>query len=395
MHPVRCGDECQNSNYTADGTIGATDSPICFFTVFIGELVYPYTIVAAHLHYLSGHLVRRALANPISTRETDMNLVSRIALHGASLVLAALLTGTSWAAAPLQKVQGPGFYRMMLGRFEVTALHDGTIDLEPSKLLTNTTPEKVQKALDASFQGPVIPASVNAFLVNTGEKLVMIDAGTGSSGVFGPSLGLLVQNLTAAGYNPDQVDEIYLSHVHPDHVGGLTGQAGAVFRNAIIRLDRRELAYWTDPEQAKKAPEAHRPFFQFAEAALKPYKDAGRIKTFDGDIELMPGIRAISAVGHTRGHTVYKLESDGQRMVVWGDLMHIGAIQFAEPEVTIVFDTDSPAAAKVREGIFADAAANRAIVAAAHQPFPGLGYLLRVGRGYQYVPYPYGGVKPR
>lgn len=319
-----------------------------------------------------------------------MTLMTRVGRHAASLMLAVLFTAPSWAAAPLQKFQAPGFYRMMLGHFEVTALHDGTIDLEPAKLLTRTTPAHVHKALDAAFEGSVIPASVNAFLVNTGDKLVLIDSGTGPSGIFGTNLGRLLENLAASGYRPEQVDEVYLTHLHPDHAGGLLTAAGAAFPNAIVRMDQRELAYWTD---AQHAPESDRKLVAFAETALKPYKDAGRLQPFDGNTELTPGIQAISAVGHTLGHTVYKVESDGQRMLVWGDVMHIGAVQFAQPQVTIVFDTDSPAAAKARAKIFAEAAADRALVAAAHLPFPGIGHLRRTGNGYTFVAFPYGGVK--
>ncbi|GKS68084.1 MBL fold metallo-hydrolase [Nitrosomonas sp. PY1] len=322
-----------------------------------------------------------------------MNLTTKIKQRILSLLFTTLFISSAWAAAPQQKFQAPGFYRMMLGQFEITALHDGTIDLEPSKLLTNTTPKKVEEDLDALFQGPVIPVSVNAFLINTGEKLVLIDSGTGPSGIFGPSLGQLLKNLTASGYSPEQVDEVYFTHIHPDHVGGLITPAGEAFPNAIIRLDQRELSYWTDVDQVMKAPEDHRPFFPFAESALKPYKEAGRLKPFAGNAELISGIQAISAVGHTLGHTVYKVESEGQRMLVWGDVIHVGTIQFAQPQVTIVFDTDSPTAAKARAKIFAEAATDRVIIAAAHQPFPGLGHLLRAGTGYQFVPYPYGGVK--
>lgn len=322
-----------------------------------------------------------------------MNMTTRAALRAAPWIFAALFTGAAWAGAPMQKFQAPGFYRLMLGRFEITALDDGTLDLEPGKLLTHTTPDRVRAALSASFQGAVIPTSVNAFLINTGEKLILIDSGTGSSGIFGPNLGQLMKNLAASGYCPEQVDEVFLTHLHPDHVGGLATEAGAAFPNATVRLDRRELAYWTSAEQAAKATEAHRPFFPFAASQLKPYQVAGRLQPFDGNVELEPGIRAIPAIGHTQGHTVYQVDSDGQRMLVWGDVMHVGAIQFTQPQVTIAFDTDSPLAAKARQKIFAEAAAERVLVAAAHQPFPGLGYLRRVGAGYEFVPYPYSGIK--
>lgn len=162
----------------------------------------------------------------------------------------------------------------------------------------------------------------------------------------------MLQNLAAASYRPDQVDEVYFTHIHPDHVGGLLTPAGAAFPNATLRMDGRELAYWTDAAQESKAAEGHRPFFSFARTALEPYKATGRIKTFDGETELTPGIRAAPEVGHTHGHTVYNIESDGQQMLVWGDVMHVGEIQFAQPQVTIVFDTDSPTARTTRKRIF-------------------------------------------
>ena len=302
------------------------------------------------------------------------------------MALALLSAAPSWAAAPFQNTQPAGFYRMTLGRFEVTALHDGTLDLEPAKLLTRTTPGQVRQALEAAFEGPVVHASVNAYLINTGEKLVLIDSGTGASGIFGPRLGQLLPNLKASGYRPEQVDAVYLTHVHPDHVGGLRASAGAAFPNAVVRLDRRELAYWTDAGQAPGAPEGHRAFFAFATSSLAPYRDAGRLEPFDGDTELVPGIRAVAARGHTPGHTTYEIESDGKRLRVWGDIMHVGALQFAQPQVTIVFDSDATAAAGARRNVFAEAADDRVVVAAAHLPFPGLGHLRRAGKGYEFVP---------
>ena len=313
--------------------------------------------------------------------------------RAAALAMALAVAAPAWAGAPLQKTQVPGFYRMMLGRFEITALHDGLIDLEPAKLLTRTTPERVKSALESSFEAPVIATSVNAFVVNTGEKLVLIDAGTGPSGVFGPALGRLVQNLRASGYRPEDIDEGYITHMHPDHVGGLVTPAGAAFPNAIVRMDRRESDYWLQaPNEALAVPE-HRPFFAFAANAIKPYADVGRLEPFEGETVLVPGIRAIPEVGHTRGHTIYEVESNGQRLLVWGDVMHVASVQFAHPQVTIAFDTDSPAAAKARARVFANAAAGRALVAGAHLPFPGIGHLRRAGKGYEYLPVPFADVK--
>jgi glyoxylase-like metal-dependent hydrolase (beta-lactamase superfamily II) len=316
-------------------------------------------------------------------------VIDKTVRHAIGLLFACLFAATSWAAAPFQKTQAPGFYRMMLGRFEVTVLHDGNLDLEPEKLLTRTSPQQVREALQSAFESPVVPTSVNAFLVNTGEKLVLIDAGTGPSAVLGPSVGHLLRNLAASGYRPDQVDEVYLTHLHPDHVGGLAASAAAAFPNAVVRADRRESDYWLSEEEARVAPSEHRPFFAFAAASLKPYIDAQRFRPFEGDTELVRGIRAISAAGHTRGHTTYQVESEGQRMLVWGDVMHVAAVQFAQPQVTIAFDTDSTAAATARQAVFERAASTRCLVAAAHLPFPGLGHLRRGRVGYEFVPLDY------
>jgi glyoxylase-like metal-dependent hydrolase (beta-lactamase superfamily II) len=121
------------------------------------------------------------------------------------------------AAAPLQTTQAPGYFRMMLGDIEITTLLDGSIDLEPKKLLTNVGSAEIERSLARTFQSGTVPTSVNAFLVNTGSKLVLVDAG--AAGLFGPTLGRMLKNLKAAGYQPEQVDEILITHFHPDHVG--------------------------------------------------------------------------------------------------------------------------------------------------------------------------------
>ncbi len=158
---------------------------------------------------------------------------------------------------------------------------------------------------------------MNGYLVNAGSKLVLIDAG--AAGLFGPTLGKLVGNLKAAGYQPEQVDEIYVTHMHPDHVGGLAADGKMVFANAIVRADQREGGFWLDQARLDAAKPDDKGFFQGAMASLKPYVAADRYKPFDGETELMPGIRAMPTRGHTPDHTIYAIESDGAKLVVWGD----------------------------------------------------------------------------
>lgn len=302
-----------------------------------------------------------------------------LALAGSMLVW-----GAAHAEAPMAKAQAPGYFRMMLGDFEVTALHDGSIDLKPTELLTNVKPAEVTKLLGRNFQKEPIALAVNAYLVNTGAKLVMIDSGTGALG--GPTLGGLIANLKAAGYQPEQVDEIYITHMHFDHLGGLMAGDKLAFPNAVVRADKHDADFWLSQANHDKAPDAFKPFFKHAQNSLNPYIAANRFKPFDGNTELVPGVKAVAARGHTAGHSLYVVESKGQKLVLWGDLMHIAAVQFPKPEVTIQFDTDSKAAAAQRKKAFAEAAKQGYLVGVAHLPFPGIGRLRSDGKGYTFVP---------
>jgi len=302
----------------------------------------------------------------------------------AGLFLLLGYTSIATAAAPQLKTSAPGYYRMMLGDFEVTALSDGTVDLKMADLLTNIPTARIHSALARQHLKDPVEVSVNAYLINTGSKLVLIDAGAGT--FFGPTVGKLMANLKASGYQPEQVDEIYITHMHADHVGGLVAGNQIAFPNAIVRADQREGDFWLSKSNMDTAPKEAKQVFEGAMASINPYVAAGKFKPFNGNTDLMPGIKAVAARGHTPGHTVYLIESKDQRLVLWGDLMHSAAVQFPEPSVTIKFDTDSKAAAAQRKAQYADAAKRGYWVAAAHLPFPGIGHLRADGKGYDWIP---------
>jgi len=316
----------------------------------------------------------------------------RFSFSVAALAAGLWLGTAAHAAGPMVKTQAPGFHRLMLGAFEVTALSDGTVGLPVDKLLTGIRPASVVLALQREFLKTPLDTSVNGYLVNTGDKLVLIDAG--AAGLFGPTLGNLVANLKAAGYQPEQVDEVYITHMHPDHVGGLMAGDQRAFPNAVVRADQRDADFWLSAANLDKAPADAKGFFQGAMASLNPYVAAGKFKPFDGDTELLPGIKAVATHGHTAGHSIYLVESQGQKLALWGDLMHVAAVQFPRPGVTIQFDTDSKAAALQRAKAYADAARQGYWVAGAHLSFPGIGHLRkeRAG-GYAWVPLNYSGLK--
>ncbi|RYX94199.1 MAG: MBL fold metallo-hydrolase [Comamonadaceae bacterium] len=319
--------------------------------------------------------------------------VNSLKILAAAMILGCTaFTGAALAEAPMVKTQAPGYYRVMVGSFEVTAISDGTVSLPVAKLLNNKA-GKSAAALKKDFLGETVETSVNTYLVNTGSKLVLID--TGAAGLFGPTLGNLLNNIRAAGYQPAQVDEIYITHMHPDHVGGLMAGGAVAFPNATLRIDKADADFWLSETNMNGAPADAKGFFQGAMASVNPYVQAGKLKTFEGNTELVPGIKAQAAHGHTPGHNIYVVESGGQKLVLWGDLMHVAAVQFEEPGVTIQFDSDSKAARRQREAAYADAAKNGYLVGAAHLSFPGLGHLRKAtgGKGYVFVPVNYTSLK--
>ena len=287
------------------------------------------------------------------------------------------------AAAPQEKSQAPGYYHMMLGDFEITALSDGTFPLKVSEVITGIAPKEIDAALARSFLSGTIEESVNGFLINTGSKLVLID--TGSGVYFGPTVGKLLASLKASGYRPDQVDEIYISHMHGDHIGGLVLDGKAAFPKAVVRASQKEADYWLSKANRDAAPKDVREGFDQAMAAFQPYVSAGRFKPFTGDQTLVPGVRAVAATGHTPGHTVYLAESKGQTLLFWGDTMHVAALQFPYPSLTDAYDAAAAAATAERKKIFAEAAEHGYWVAGAHLSFPGIGHLRAAGTGYTYV----------
>lgn len=315
-------------------------------------------------------------------------LIRHATLALASTLALGLLTATPVeAAAPMVKTSAPGYYRVMLGDFEVTALNDGVLQLPLDKILDGVSASDLDKALALRHQSNPVTTSINGYLINTGEKLVLVDTGTG--GAYGPTNGKLIANLKAAGYQPEQVDEIYITHFHGDHIGGLSTNGVANFPNAVVRADKAESDYWLSQTNMDKAPDSDKGGFKGAMAALQPYVAAGHFKPFEGNVELVPGIHAVNAHGHTPGHANYLVESKGKKLILWGDLMHAAAVQFANPSITIKFDSDSKAARAARKAAYKTAAKEGYLIGSAHLSFPGLGYLRSEGAGYVWIPVNY------
>jgi glyoxylase-like metal-dependent hydrolase (beta-lactamase superfamily II) len=286
----------------------------------------------------------------------------------------------------------------MLGDFEITALLDGTHPFPAAEVLTKAKvgapgvraklfadyADEASTLLASSDLTAPTEGSINAFLINTGSKLVLIDSGAGT--LYGACCGHLIENLRASGYSPEQVDEVLLTHLHADHVGGIAPGGIAAFPNAVIRSSKLDADYWLDDGNERAAPDFLRPMFEGDKASLKPYIAAGRYLAFEGEQEMVPGIRSVPLPGHTPGHTSYVVESRGQKLLVWGDVVHVAAVQFPDPAVTVKYDSDEAEAELDRKRIFSEAAKGAYWIGAAHVSFPGLGHVGMRNDAFVWIP---------
>src|SRR6202795_475813 len=313
-------------------------------------------------------------------------------LTGSVAVLLAALAGlvagpnATVADAPQHHDQVPGFYRLKVGDLEVTALYDGTRAFDPHWLNgTTATMDGVVKGLHEDPH--MLDVVDSGFLVNTGKQLILVDAGAGAWWGEG-ALGRLVGSLRSAGYTPEEVDLVLVTHLHSDHVGGLTTQDGnRVFPNAEVYVAKAESDFWLSPEIAAKAPKDAQPFFQSAQAIAAPYIKAGKWHTFSGSEAIVDGMQPVPLPGHTPGHTGYEFSSKGQKILFWGDLVHAQRVQLQHPEVTVAFDLDPTAAAATRNQLLPKLAGGDVLIAGPHTSlFPALGRLRKDGSGYSWVP---------
>ncbi len=315
--------------------------------------------------------------------------MSRLFSCFCTLLAVSLLASPLLAKAPMQEKQVPGYYRYQLGAFEITALHDGALDMK-AELLHNTEGQEIERLANRMFAGyPVMQGTVNAYLINTGAQLVLVDAG--GSKAFNPALGRLLDNLHAAGHSPEQVDMVLLTHMHPDHIGALTdGEGKPLFPNAQVFTSQIENEYWLAEDAEKKSPEARLPMIKAAKAAAAPYKAGNRWQTLADGGSPVTGIKALAAPGHTPGHTMYEVQSEGESLLIWGDIVHVHSVQFAKPGTSIAFDVDGKLAVATRLESMKKAASGKLLVAGMHLPFPGIGHVrMDAEESYAWVPVEY------
>ncbi len=322
-----------------------------------------------------------------------LSLSRRNLLAGSAAAAMAGLAGAvpaspAWAKARPVNTQAPYFYRFKVGTIEATVVSDGPLPLgEPSASFLGTSKEEVGKMLTDHFLNPAnVVLEQNALVLNTGDKLVLIDTGMGASTMFGPTTGRLLANLKTAGIDPKDIDAVVLTHAHCDHCWGIMGDDGSRhFPNAQIYMNEADLAFWTDEAKLALAdPPYMKAFVEGARKNLLPNRD--RIVPVKDGQEFLPGIQAMATPGHTVGHTVYMINSGGQSLAAIGDLTHHQVLLFEKPLIEFAFDTDPKQSAQTRVRVLDMLAANRIPLLAYHFPWPGMGYAAKQGEGFRYYP---------
>jgi glyoxylase-like metal-dependent hydrolase (beta-lactamase superfamily II) len=287
------------------------------------------------------------------------------------------------SSVPSQQI--PGFYHRKIGDIVVTAISDGFLDGDVS-VLRNIEPDDAMGMLKANFRAGR-RTYVNGFIIRSKGRTALVE--TGSGNYLQPTAGKLLQNIVAAGVDPNEIDTVLLTHMHPDHSAGLTNMADGslYFPNAELTAHENEPKHWLDDSAMAKADDrARRLYFQATREQIAPY--AKQTRLFQKG-EVFPGVTAMPAPGHTPGHTCYMVEQGGESLLIWGDIVHVPEIQTARPEVAIAFDTDIEAAIASRRRIFDMAEQDGLLVAGMHLHFPAFSHLVKAGTGYRLLPEPW------
>ncbi|MEN3793890.1 MBL fold metallo-hydrolase [Fulvimarina sp. MAC3] len=324
-------------------------------------------------HFVAGAATAPVLVQLSTRTAAAQDAASNAGSQGASAGSGA---STRQQILPIQRISA--------GDNIVTAISDGYLDISLD-LLSNIDASEATDILASKFQGEQpVTTGINAYVVEAGDRLVLID--TGGAGAF-PEMGNLKDRLGAAGFDAAAITDVIMTHLHPDHVGGLVLDGELAYPNADVHVHQTEYDYWTSMENRDAAPESARGFFDTARTAMETAGD--KVKTFTGETEVVPGITSRELFGHTPGHTGYMIGEGEDGLFVWGDIVHVGPIQFARPEVGIAFDANPEQAIETRKQVLEDVASNRTRIAGMHIAFPSFGHVVASngeGEAYRFIP---------
>ncbi len=314
-----------------------------------------------------------------------LKLNRRQLIAGSGGLVAAVATTPLLAKAPMMGTQRPNHYRFKFGKFEITTLNDGAFYLNgPFPIFgADQFPEDVEELAQKTHLSPKrFEIGFAPVLVNTGNELVLFDTGNGDRR--GPTAGYLKRAMKIAGYTPDQVDVVVISHYHADHIGGIKEGGELLFKNARYVTGEKENNFWLHPDQeGGRTGSTHK----LAKAHMKPV--AEKTTFLKGGQDVVSGITAMSAPGHTPGHMAFHIESDGKRIFLGADFCNHYVMSLQNPEWHVSFDMEKDQAGQTRRKILDMLATEKIPFTSYHMPFPAVGYVEKKDEGFIYVPASY------
>ncbi len=279
--------------------------------------------------------------------------------------------------------------QVQLGDWTVWSLSDGHFDLD-QRLLFGKDPEVLRQAFLGSglelSEDCLACLQVNAYLIDTKEHLILVDTGCGSS--MGSSTGFLCNQILEAGFSPDDISHVLITHLHGDHMGGLVdGEGGRIFPNAFLYVSAVDAAFWRDSKQKPRVAEFLHYTFDLAKKMLAPYEQHEKLRLIQPGETILTGIEAVDAAGHTLGHMAYRFYSKGDTLILWGDLVHVIALQLENLDWEVVVDIDPKQGAMNRKNLIKEACQQRMLIGGGHLSGSGLGYISQEGDRFAWKPY--------
>jgi glyoxylase-like metal-dependent hydrolase (beta-lactamase superfamily II) len=320
-----------------------------------------------------------------------LSLSRRDAIAAAGLAAAFGLAGpvvtipTRRAAGDTLSGPETGFHRYKIGTIDVTALYDG-IWRKPHDpaFIKNASVDETKEALDKAGQTTdYVSVPLTVVVLTIGDRHVMIDSGSGAQ--WQPTAGQLPANMKAAGIDPAKISQILISHFHPDHIFGLMerGSNAPVFPDAELVVSATEYRWWTEPGRIEKLPEARKALGARINAVFPTWRN---FRLVEGEPEVAPGVRLISAPGHTPGHAAFHVSSGSDQLMISNDVAYVPALLAPHPDWQGAYDQDGPTAVATRRKLIDRCIAEGMPVAGAHFPFPGTGTFVKDGSAYAFVP---------